>query len=530
MTKQEIEKAQDEARLLRETDVSRAIELCDQCIAASESIGYIYGVAYFRQVLGDCLRRQDRYSEAEQQFLITLDLCTLNDFKSIRLSTLLGLGIIARRLHHDPAKALEYYLHARDEGAAIQDFNIEVQACVNISIIFNQLGEATQGTEALERGLRVAAQMGSERHIVICLSGLASAMLAVENYEASLALYEDIAFRAEQCGMHMPWCEALSGICTIHHTLNNLEAARNALDRLLAIAPSTGIQSVVATAAIRNAEQLTLEGHAYKAIMEFEKALSLTAQNIETNAHALKCLAQIRSSEGDYANALQFLLRARALMESVGTGMWLGPILRDLAKAYRMSGEMAKAFETLDEVQALESKNRITAARSRLSAIHTFLSIEREKHLRELTELRLMQAEKDLAANSLMTIAQNEILTGIRLEITALLKSHSRADQLSKSLRELLRRLPTAAVDWDKYESQFKAVHPEFARQVLERWPEITATELRVCSLLRMNLRSDQIAKIFGVSERTIESHRFWIRKKMGLAEGEDLAIFLAKL
>jgi DNA-binding CsgD family transcriptional regulator len=129
-----------------------------------------------------------------------------------------------------------------------------------------------------------------------------------------------------------------------------------------------------------------------------------------------------------------------------------------------------------------------------------------------------------------MTIAQNESLAKIRAEVTSLIKAGQESGELAKSLRSLLQRIPTGSVDWDNYETLFKAVHPEFARKLAETWPEISATELRVCALLKLNLRSDQIAKIFGVSERTIESHRFWIRKKMNLAKGEDLAIFLAKL
>ncbi len=103
-------------------------------------------------------------------------------------------------------------------------------------------------------------------------------------------------------------------------------------------------------------------------------------------------------------------------------------------------------------------------------------------------------------------------------------------DGAAKELRERLKTLPCKAVDWEKFDTQFKAAHPEFTKKLLEKYPELSPTELRICLLVRMNLKSEDIARLLCLSERTVENHRNHIRQKMKLKRSEELAIVLAKM
>jgi DNA-binding CsgD family transcriptional regulator len=99
-----------------------------------------------------------------------------------------------------------------------------------------------------------------------------------------------------------------------------------------------------------------------------------------------------------------------------------------------------------------------------------------------------------------------------------------------KELRGKLKELSSEAIDWKKYDEQFKAAYPEFTKKLIEKNPELTPTELRICSLLRMNLRSIDIAKLLGLSERTVEGHRTHVRRKMKISNSEDLMVHLARM
>ena len=48
------------------------------------------------------------------------------------------------------------------------------------------------------------------------------------------------------------------------------------------------------------------------------------------------------------------------------------------------------------------------------------------------------------------------------------------------------------------------------------------STEIRVADLVRQGYKSKEIAKIIGVSYKTVESHREKIRKKLNITQKKD--------
>jgi DNA-binding CsgD family transcriptional regulator len=105
--------------------------------------------------------------------------------------------------------------------------------------------------------------------------------------------------------------------------------------------------------------------------------------------------------------------------------------------------------------------------------------------------------------------------------------------QITISAEEVLREninLPCQSVDWVKFDTQFAAAHPQFTQKLIATYPDLSPTEIRVCSLLRMNLKSEEIASLFCLSPRSVEFHRYNIRKKLGLKKEQNLPLFLAAI
>jgi len=99
-----------------------------------------------------------------------------------------------------------------------------------------------------------------------------------------------------------------------------------------------------------------------------------------------------------------------------------------------------------------------------------------------------------------------------------------------KQIREKLKDLPCAAIDWAKFEADFQQTYPAFQSQLITTYPELTKMELKICSFLRMNLTSLEVAHLMCKSERSIEWHRLNIRKKLGLTREQDVYAVLAAI
>jgi len=82
---------------------------------------------------------------------------------------------------------------------------------------------------------------------------------------------------------------------------------------------------------------------------------------------------------------------------------------------------------------------------------------------------------------------------------------------------------------WANFEKTFDEVNLEFRRNVLQKYPNITNSELKLCMLLRINLPTKYIAHILNKSTNSIKVSRFRIRKKFGLDITDNLQSFMSQ-
>ena len=71
---------------------------------------------------------------------------------------------------------------------------------------------------------------------------------------------------------------------------------------------------------------------------------------------------------------------------------------------------------------------------------------------------------------------------------------------------------------------------PRLTALLAERFPDVSETEMKVCRLIRGNLSTKEIAEFLSLSERTVETHRYNIRKKLSVPKGQNLNAWLAAL
>ena len=80
--------------------------------------------------------------------------------------------------------------------------------------------------------------------------------------------------------------------------------------------------------------------------------------------------------------------------------------------------------------------------------------------------------------------------------------------------------------DFDK---MFVNVYPEFYTK-LNKIVELSSTDLRLASYIKMNHTNSEIAIISGVSSRTIESQSYRLSKKLNLDKDQSLNSFLLSI
>ena len=152
-------------------------------------------------------------------------------------------------------------------------------------------------------------------------------------------------------------------------------------------------------------------------------------------------------------------------------------------------------------------------------------------------QVRDIQAEKQKALQENLKFKQRELITKalelakknqflMELEDQVLVLSNKADDAMGRSIqriRSMISHDKMEKEDWKQFVDEFQAAHPKFMQKFLDEFGEFNDTEMRLITLLRMNLSSKEIANILGISDQGIWKSRYRLRKKMGLAGDTDL-------
>lgn len=69
-----------------------------------------------------------------------------------------------------------------------------------------------------------------------------------------------------------------------------------------------------------------------------------------------------------------------------------------------------------------------------------------------------------------------------------------------------------------------------FYDKLKNNFPQLSLTDLRLCTLIKMGMNTKEIASITNKSVRGIESAKFRLRKKMNIEGNKDIYDYLLEL
>lgn len=162
--------------------------------------------------------------------------------------------------------------------------------------------------------------------------------------------------------------------------------------------------------------------------------------------------------------------------------------------------------------------------------------LEIEKKEKEVIKLRNEKLEAELGfkdkelANLTMNIIQRgEVLRKIKDNITQTMNrlEDKEGQQDFKQLIRLIRSAERTNDDWEKFNAHIHHANENFFLRLKQHHPDLTANELKLCALLRMNLLSKEIAQLMHVTVKAVEVSRYRLRKKLKIDSEINLYDYL---
>ena len=155
---------------------------------------------------------------------------------------------------------------------------------------------------------------------------------------------------------------------------------------------------------------------------------------------------------------------------------------------------------------------------------------EQRRLKKQQVQLQLDHHQRELVTKSLDLIEKQDFLEEILNQLQILsnsceLERQTKTHALIKKLKSLL----SFNHVWEEFEKWFTKIHSGFIGSLRTNYPKLTAREIKVCALLRLNLSSKEIASLMNIEPASVDIHRYRIRRKLGLSKDKNLAEYLSR-
>ena len=206
--------------------------------------------------------------------------------------------------------------------------------------------------------------------------------------------------------------------------------------------------------------------------------------------------------------------------------------------------EMMKELEIVEKEKLLEKRRRTLISIVVLTVLVSliivfFVLFNNYKTKVRYSNLKQKKLEDDISYKSKeMTIQlmdltkRNELLAVVTQKLIKVSKDAQKVETknaINKIAVDI--KKATEGKIWEDFIVRFKEVHSDFYKNLLERFPDLSPNEQRLCAFLKLNLSTKEISSMTGQSDRSIVMARHRLRKKLGIESQEtNLTTFISKV
>ncbi len=498
---------------LADAYLARAREVLEKEGDASDLALWHFAMATLKDVNGDFNLAVKEYQEA-------IRLAGMAGDEKLKAASLVSLGSIINRMN-EPDHALEYFREALAIQQRVGEEPGAASTFTNMGSAFEAKGLFDSALHFYRKGYNIRLLFREPRPIANSEYSLGSLFIRMNRYPEAITLFEAARERYlvldEKVGICMVELQLAVALDRSGKRVRAWETAQHAL----ALAQETGNLAMTGQC-YETLASLAASGRQYEEAYRF----TLLARKISDTLAEQKKERVIKEMEGRFrlreANDKleQLLLRDRVQRKNI------------LLLSLSIAALMVALFLTI-----LLSRQKIMAHRRQKRLFEQDIIIREQQEALAQKERQLLQEtvetrERELAAKALEMLRINETLGGLITRLQHLSQAHPDCAELEEKIGSMVREIEhyTQQNAWREFDTIFRNIHREFYDRLLEKCPDLTAAEIKIAALLKLNLSTKEIAAITMKSEEGIKSTRYRLRKKLHFTSDEHLIPFLLQL
>ncbi|WP_139957388.1 helix-turn-helix transcriptional regulator [Flavicella sediminum] len=141
----------------------------------------------------------------------------------------------------------------------------------------------------------------------------------------------------------------------------------------------------------------------------------------------------------------------------------------------------------------------------------------------EASEKEMASKNKELTSNILQLIEKEQIIDT--------LKKHLKQISKESSTKSLLKSIDKQSESlWNSFNQRFTAQNKDFYERLQKKAPNLSASELKLCALIKLNFTGQEMAYLLGISLGSVHVARHRLRKKINLERKMNLTTFISSI
>ncbi len=467
-------------------------------------------------------------------------------------------------------KSIEYATELKNKSKMAEAYRI-------LGCIYMDIGEYEASSVNIYKSLKLFEEISDTIGTAQALSNIGTLFFINENYEKSLEYVNKSIVLSKMANDTIGVSCNLNNLATCYASMGMFENVEKYIHEAIALNKKTGLK-VPEGINYQNMGEVFNDKKMYdSALLYFEKANFLFN---ETKSYTMLPALYINFSQY-YKNVekksleLEYAQKAYSIAQLYNLKKDKIASTEKLHQIYLSQNDIANAYHFISILYQLKDSLRLDESMVKLSQLEFQYNMEKKEQEKKIAqqnrdfiillfiislivvilivlflftrqkmiaknsrlEQQRLQAEvefknKELTSNVIGVIKKNEILAEISEKL--LLIEHKTAqkeikDDIFKLSGEIEQTMNTKI--WDEFEKRFTSVHNDFYSKLMDKYPDLTPNELKLCAFLRLNITTKDISELTGQQVSAIEVARYRLRKKLKLSNTQvNLVAFLSQI
>jgi tetratricopeptide (TPR) repeat protein/DNA-binding CsgD family transcriptional regulator len=520
------------------------ITLLQECIQIYDSLGDMAGKARATNNLGAAWSQHGSMDNALSCYLEVLSYYKNKGDSSNLARVYMNLGLVYDRLTKYEL-AYTSAIKARDIFASLKDKQMVASTSVNIGLSLTSLQRYKESMDYFTKALDFYKADSNLFGLAVTTTNIAKMYKSAGDfrnariwYNRSLPYIRTISNKWAEASLYYDLAEMDRAKGNWEQVLTNLGTA----NRINNEAGDQQLQMQLFEAYYKVYDTL---GQAAQALAYFKKYVAVhdTIASVEKSKRIEELTIRLELFQKNEENALlkqdikASKQRLQSLIAFIFTILLTAFLIIRLQMSKHRNLELKHKQTELDkqlkdvEMQKLLVDLQLTdqalASQTRQKVILEEMNrIELEK-----VQVEVQMKEQELVFQTLLRLDLTQVNRSVQEKLLPFQnKFPSKAIQ-----NEFLQVLKELTRDSEKdpladFEVMFTQLHKSFIDNLMTRCSTLSRVELQVCSLLRVNLSTKDIARLLNISIGSVDMCRHRIRQKLGLEQTDNLTAFLVTL